>query len=138
MVQNRALGIATVHGQPFPLPHYCGMDDLPSVTSFTQSPFLHLYCVHNCPWHARPPEVIITTAIFKPCPPFCDVPHSHYTITIRLYKLAVYSDGHKHVSDITGHNAKNVVTTRSDTTCHTHYRCYLIPRNKMLNIKLAG
>jgi hypothetical protein len=66
---------------------------LSSVTSVTQSQFRHLCFVHNCPWHARPNGGIAITAIFKLCPPFCDMVHSHYVITTQLYKLWVNVNG---------------------------------------------
>jgi len=92
-----------MHGQPLPLPHYCGIVVLPSVTSFTQS--------HQAD------RVTIITAIFKLCPPFCVMLHFQYIITQHLYKLAVNLDGHQHVLDITCHHAKNVITTGSNATC---------------------
>jgi hypothetical protein len=30
---NQALVVSTIHGEPFALPFYCGVCDLPSVTS---------------------------------------------------------------------------------------------------------
>jgi hypothetical protein len=35
--RNRALAFATIHKEPFPLLHYCGIGDLPSVVSEAQT-----------------------------------------------------------------------------------------------------
>jgi hypothetical protein len=83
-----------LHKQPFTNIYF---HFLPSLTSFTQSQFIHLCCVHNCPWHARPSGVVALTAIFNLCPPFCDMLQPHYVITIQL-QTGIECRGGKHGS----------------------------------------
>ena len=97
--RNRSLAFTTIHDESFPLPHYCGISDLPSAASVNydssvpQNQFFYSCCIHFCAWCAWLNGSInimhVCSTVFEIFAPIFDTLLPHYTITICLHQLAV-------------------------------------------------
>jgi hypothetical protein len=58
--------VATIHRQPFPVPRYSVISDVPGVASGVKKQFLHLCCDHNHPRRAGPIGAIIILVTVRP------------------------------------------------------------------------